>query len=71
LSESTRSAPRYLSLGSCLALALLGAAAGLGLRLLKPVAPPDPALLARLETWKALAPELQKSHHLQAPRRPD
>ena len=59
-------APRY-ALRSCLLLALLGTAAGLGLRLMKPVAPPDPALLGRLEGWKALAAELGRAHHLQGP----
>jgi hypothetical protein len=41
-------------------------AAGLGLALLalKPADLPDPALLARLEQWKALAPEVARSHRL-------
>ena len=46
-------------------MALFGAVAGAGLRLLKPVDPPDPALKGRLETLKAMAPTLQKMHHLQ------
>jgi hypothetical protein len=59
--------PRYLALKSRLLIAVLAAAAGVGLRLAKPVAPPDPAFLERLEGWKAHAAEFERAHHLQGP----
>jgi hypothetical protein len=59
--------PRYLALGSCLLIAVIGAAGGAALRLAKPVDPPDPAFLERLAAWKALAPEAARMHHLQGP----
>ena len=65
--SASHRAPRYLALGSCLLIALVAAAAGAGLRLAWPVGPPDPALLERLEAWKALALEAERSHHLQGP----
>jgi hypothetical protein len=65
--SASHRAPRYLALRSCLLVALLAAAAGAGLRLARPVDPPDPALLERLEAWKALASEPERSHHLQGP----
>ena len=54
-----------LTLRRCLALAALAALAGLTLRLAKPVEPPDPAFLERVETWNRLAPELEAAHHLE------
>lgn len=56
---------------AALALAALGTAAGLALRFLVPVEPPDPAFLARVEQWKALAPELERGQNIErATRRP-
>ncbi len=52
-------------------MALAGAGLGVGLRLTTPIDAPDPALLARLERWKTLAPELVRGHHLQGPKRPE
>jgi hypothetical protein len=65
LADGNHRPPGYLPVEACLAIALLGAVAGVGLRLLKPVDPPDAALLARLEAWKVLAPTLEHVHHLQ------
>jgi glycosyltransferase involved in cell wall biosynthesis len=54
--------PWYLTLRGCLVIAAAGVAVGLALRLARPVQPPEPGLLARIETWKALAAELQRNH---------
>jgi hypothetical protein len=62
--------PSYLRLGPVLALAAIGATAGLALRLAIPVGPPDAALVQRLEAWKANAPELERNHHRGVTRRP-
>jgi hypothetical protein len=67
--RSAQRAPPYLSLKACLVLAVAGAAAGAGLRLVRPVDRPDAALLERLERWKALAPEIERSHRLRGPAR--
>jgi hypothetical protein len=57
-----RRTPRYLTVRGCLVLALAGVAIGLALRLARPVEPPEPALLARIDAWNALAIELRRGH---------
>ena len=55
----------FLSVRRCLLLAVLAAVIGVGLRLAKPVDPPDPAFLERVESWNRLAAELLAGHHLE------
>jgi Glycosyl transferases group 1 len=60
-----RRPPRYLTLRACLVLALAAVASGLALRLARPVEPPEPGLVQRIEAWKARAAELQRFHRQQ------
>ena len=65
---SLRQPPRYLGLAACLVLAAAATGLGLALRIARPVEAPDPAFLARIEAWKALAHELERGHHMERAR---
>jgi hypothetical protein len=59
------SGPEFLSVRRCVLLAVLAAVVGVALRLAKPLDPPDPAFLERVESWNRLASELLAGHHLE------
>lgn len=57
------SSPFHLSPRACVVLAALGVAAGLGLRFMFPVTPPDPTFTARIQQWNDVASELKRKSH--------
>lgn len=64
MGRSLKPAPTgLLGVRLCLMLALAAVLTGLAVRLAKPVDPPDPGFIERVETWKRLAAELEAGHH--------